>query len=70
MYDEYFENLDKIQNRTAYRDRLFWDILLRRNEAISVALQQNFSRNCEWAKKYKMSFSDNFRPIELKSFNF
>ena len=70
MYDEYFEKLDMLQSRMAYRDCLIWDILLERWDSIKEKLHQNFLRNCEWANKYKFAFSDNFSPIDLQNFSF
>ena len=60
IYDEYFKHLNDHQSKMAYRDHLFWNILLGENESIKEILRQNFRRNCEWAKKYKISFCDNF----------
>ena len=70
MYNEYVKHLNELQSKMAYREHLFWDILLKKNESLIETLQKNFLRNCEWAKKYKISFSDNFFPIEFENFIF
>ena len=70
MCDEYVKHLNELQSKMAYRDNLFWNILLKKNESLRETLQQNFLRNCEWAKKYKISFSDNFFPIEFENLIF
>ena len=70
MYDEYFEKLDILQNRMSYHDQLIWDIVLGRWASVKEKLHQNFLRNCEWANKYKFTFSDNFSPIDLQNFTF